>query len=82
MTGRPFPVPYPPPDCPASVVWSSLNNDRAVADHGQSLGKLAKLGGMTPVEIFANVRGVPERSVDRAEAVDLCKRIAHDGEEA
>lgn len=81
MKGRPFPVYDAPEGCPASVTWSSLNLDHAERVHSSTLVRLAQRGGMTPIEIFGNVRRIPAREYGRiklAEALDLVKRIAYE----
>jgi hypothetical protein len=83
IPARPFPVLCPPDDCPRAVTWSSLDPEHAERVHGQTLAQLAKRGGLTPAEIFGNVRRVPLKQygrIDAAEAIDLVKRIAHHGD--
>lgn len=80
---RGFPVLNPPPGCPRLVTWSSLDNAHAQKVHGQTLARLAQRGGLSPREIFGNVRRLAYRdygAINEAAALDLCERIAHNGD--
>lgn len=48
-------------DCPASVPWSFVEPHAAQAmkNHSQTLQRLARRGGLDPVEIKAVVLGLP-----------------------
>jgi hypothetical protein len=82
IPARPFPVLNPPPGCPRFVAWASLDVEHANLIHGLALTMLARCGGLTPTEIFGNVRRVPPRdyaTIDPAAALDLVARIAVNG---
>jgi hypothetical protein len=51
------------PDLPASVPMSILDEDIALANHGQTLARLAERGGLSPVEIMACHTRAPLRSL-------------------
>lgn len=78
MSARGFPVLLAPEGCPATVAWSSLDESHAQQTHGQTLAQLARRGGLTPCEVFANVRRVAFACVNEADALDLVRRIAHE----
>lgn len=43
------------PDCPRIVPLSSLNEDMALFNHGQTLKRLKERGGLSPQELYANL---------------------------
>lgn len=43
------------PDCPKSVPFELLNEEQAMKNHSQTLDRLNERGGMSPIEIVANV---------------------------
>lgn len=45
--------------CPAQVRKSELNEDWAQKIHGQTLGQLARRGGLSPAEILVNIERRP-----------------------
>lgn len=51
----------PIPDCPSSIPWKMIEPCEAQAqrNHDQSLTRLAERGGLSPVEAYAVLRGIP-----------------------
>jgi hypothetical protein len=68
------------PGCPAFVNKDALDERWAQTIHGQSLGSIAKRGGLSPAEIVMNVRRLPfhQGNLTTAfEAVGVCQLIAY-----
>ena len=42
--------------CPRYVKWDALNEEQAINNHAQDLKKLASRGGLSVLEILANIR--------------------------
>lgn len=72
-----FPVLNPPEGCPRWVRWEALDEKWALRIHHQTLERLAERGGLSPDEIFINVRHLKySDKVPDADAIALCHELA------
>lgn len=47
--------------CPKSIPWNLLSEQRALTNHGLTLEQLAERGGLSPIELMANINDNPLR---------------------
>jgi len=76
LGARLFPVLQPPNGCPHFVRWDALDEGWALRIHHQTLERLADRGGLSPAEIFINVRHLRYYKVPDVDAVALCHDLA------
>lgn len=67
--------------CPRSVPWNLVapHEEQAHRNHGQTLGRLAARGGLSPAELVAVLEDRPFRYMSNKEVVEDLLRLMKEG---